>query len=321
VAEIKYIIIFLRRNMYQRSKSIDKRWVFNIPADAKGWILDAICHEIGSRVRGEVIYEYNPKYPLPEADVYYFAHYWNYLDRLKKQPQIAKSKVLIWYTHPREIPYSVDDQISAYSKATKLICTNQGFLDYWAKAGLPKDKSCVILGGADPVLFRSHKRSSSIIGLSSSYYPRKGAERIHQVVEMFSERRFCLLGRNWRNYEHYDKLMGLSNFEYREIQYAEYPQYYKKFDVLLSMSLLEGGPIPLLEAMMSNVVPVASRTGFALDLISDGRNGYTFDVDAPIEHVGELIDKALALTTDIRETVLRYSWEFFAHDIIALADE
>ena len=46
-------------------RAADRDWVFNIPKDAKGWILDAICREIGDRVRGRVSYEYNPKEPLP----------------------------------------------------------------------------------------------------------------------------------------------------------------------------------------------------------------------------------------------------------------
>ena len=86
------------------------------------------------------------------------------------------------------------------------------------------------------------------------------------------------------------------------------------------MSVLEGGPIPLLETMMSNAVPVASRTGFAQDLITDGHNGFTFDVDAPVDVVCGLIEKAFALKKDIRETVLQYSWENFAYNVISLAE-
>lgn len=301
-------------------RAIDRDWVFNIPKEAKGWILDAICREIGARVKGNVVYEYNPKHPLPRGDVYFFAHYWNYLDRLKNQPEIAASKVLIWYTHPREIPYSTAQQIEGYCRATRLICTNSVFMNDWLRAGLPSDRAVVVLGGADPHLFKRHKRGSGVVGLSSSYYPRKGAERIHELIERMPSQRFHLLGRNWEQYPGYAALTALPNFRCTEATYAEYPALYRGFDVFLSMSLLEGGPIPLLEAMMSNVVPVASRTGFAQDLIQEGKNGYTFDVDAPVAEVAALVEKAHALKTDVRETVLKYSWENFAHEIIAQAD-
>jgi glycosyltransferase involved in cell wall biosynthesis len=107
----------------------------------------------------------------------------------------------------------------------------------------------------------------------------------------------------------------LLNFEYVETEYEMYPRYYRQMTVFVSVSFLEGGPIPLLEAMMGNVVPVASRTGFAADVIQHGKNGYLFDPHAPIEEVCELIEAAFSLTTDVRSTVLRYSWEAFAREV------
>jgi glycosyltransferase involved in cell wall biosynthesis len=303
-------------------RAVDRSWVFVVPKDAKGWILDAICKEIGKRVRGGVHYEYNPelKRPLPPAGVYFFAHYWNFMDRLPRQPEVLDSRVLIWYTHPRDIPYSTEQQVEAYSKATQLICTGEAFLRTWLDAGLPRARASVVLGGADPHLFKTHERGGGVVGLSSSYYPRKGAERIHEVVRRLPGRQFHLLGRGWEEYPAFAELKALANFRYTEAPYKDYPKHYATFDVFLSMSTLEGGPIPLLEAMMANAVPVASRTGFAPDLIEDGRNGYTFAVDAPVATVVSLVEQAFAVREDVRETVLRYSWENFAYSVIALVD-
>ncbi|MCA3242666.1 MAG: glycosyltransferase [Rubrivivax sp.] len=303
-------------------RAIDRSWMFVLPKDSKGWILDAICHEIGQRVRGPVRYEYNPpaKQPLPAADVYFFAHYWTFLDRVTRHPEVVNSKVLIWYTHPREIPYTREQELHAYGRATQLICTNGRFLADWLSAGLPKDRTSVVLGGADPHIFKGHKRGDGLVGLSSSYYPRKGAERIHELIRRMPGRRFRLLGRHWEDYPGFDALRSLPNFEYVQAEYKDYPGHYREFDVFLSMATMEGGPIPLLEAMMSNAVPVASRTGFAQDLICDRVNGYTFDVDQPVADVIALVDTAFDLKQDIRETVLPYSWENFAYNVISLAD-
>jgi glycosyltransferase involved in cell wall biosynthesis len=83
--------------------------------------------------------------------------------------------------------------------------------------------------------------------------------------------------------------------------------------------VLEGGPIPLLETMMCNAVPVASRTGFAPDLIRHGENGFLFDVEAGASTIAPLIDSAFALDdTDVRATVLDYSWDRFAQRILTL---
>jgi len=60
--------------------------------------------------------------------------------------------------------------------------------------------------------------------------------------------------------------------------------------------------------MMSNVVPVATRTGFAPDLIRDGENGYLCEIDAPLATIASLIDRALANTQDVRGTVEHLTW-------------
>jgi glycosyltransferase involved in cell wall biosynthesis len=88
--------------------------------------------------------------------------------------------------------------------------------------------------------------------------------------------------------------------------------------VFVSPSRLEGGPIPLLEAMMENVVPVASDTGFARDVISHGTNGYIFPVDAEIDAISGYVDQAFQNTSDIRSSVQNMTWERFSAGIQAL---
>jgi glycosyltransferase involved in cell wall biosynthesis len=72
--------------------------------------------------------------------------------------------------------------------------------------------------------------------------------------------------------------------------------------------------------MMSNVVPVCSRTGFGPDLIEHGHNGFLFDVDAPIEIIYDLVEQAFDLETNIRATVQDRTWQSFSADIRAIAE-
>ena len=88
-------------------------------------------------------------------------------------------------------------------------------------------------------------------------------------------------------------------------------------DVFLSPSAVEGGPLPLLEAMASNCVPVTSRTGFAPDVITHGQNGFLFDAGATTAEVCALVESAFRVTTDIRSTVAHLTWERYARDTLA----
>ncbi len=128
-------------------------------------------------------------------------------------------------------------------------------------------------------------------------------------------RKFILLGKGWEKYEKFLEMKSLPNFAYVEAPYSDYPQYYTAMDVFVSPAKLEGGPIPLVETMMCNVVPVASNTGFAPDLILNGENGFIFDVDSSVEEICQLIDRAFTLKSDIRKTVEHLSWENFSLEV------
>ena len=87
-------------------------------------------------------------------------------------------------------------------------------------------------------------------------------------------------------------------------------------NVFLSTSTIEGGPIPLIEAMACNRFPVVSDTGFARDLIRDGENGFIFPVNSDADLVCDLLKKALQkFEPDISKTVGGYTWDNFSNEL------
>ncbi|MBS8262803.1 glycosyltransferase [Roseibium polysiphoniae] len=297
-----------------------QKWVFVTHQNTKGWILDAICREIGSRQPDPWKVVYNPP-KLPESENYFFSHYSLYLKHWRKnKTDICGKKTFIWHTHPREdSPEEIQELVTAFNEATKIIFACSEHYRLWVERGMNPDKGALILGGADPELFKHHERKGKVVGLSSAFYQRKNPDLLYALVKQRPDWEFILLGRNWEQYRKFDELRNSPNFEYVTAPYSEYPEYYSRFDILLSASKIEGGPIPLLEAMMSNVVPVSSKTGFAPDLIRHGENGYLFDIDAAPADVVKLIELALDLKTDVRATVIDYSWNNFAKQILDLS--
>ena len=296
-------------------------WVFVVHQNARGWILDAICREIGSRQPGSWQVAYNPP-RLPQGQTYFFSHFSLYQKYLRKFPdQVGGGRSLIWYTHPRdETRAGIAALLADFDQARQVIFTCAANRDVWLARGLDPARATVVLGGADADLFRGHARGRGVIGLSSSFYERKNPDVLRQLVQLLPHRRFDLVGRNWEQYALFGDLLAAPNFSYQSAAYDDYPAIYARFDVFLSMSRLEGGPIPLLEAMMANAVPVASDTGFAPDLIRHGENGFLFDVDAPAEQIAGLIEQAWAHEGDIRGSVLDYDWDAFARRIVELAE-
>jgi glycosyltransferase involved in cell wall biosynthesis len=219
-------------------------------------------------------------------------------------------------THPKEEArdFGGPAVIRALSRTTVVSMCSM-WRDLLERLGVPRERLRVSLAGADPGFFPGHVRGGGRVGLCAAYYDRKSPERIMELVRAMPHRSFTLMGRGWDACPGFADLLRLPNFEYRQGCYADYPAFYRELDVFVSLAALEGGPVPLVEAMMSNVVPVATRTGFAPDLIRDGDNGFLCDIDAPACAVAALVERAFGSTADVRRTVEHLTWRRFSERI------
>lgn len=291
--------------------------VYVLPPDHMGvWILQAICREIDRYFQGS---SFMVRFPdrLPTARAYFYSHYGYFRDVLLAQPEVQRGRNILFYTHPRELWFSEAELYHSFTYADVALSMSSLFARHLEEKGVPNVQ--LALTGADRDFFHSHERGGGAVGFCSGYYPRKNGDLMLEIIRLMPDTRFRLCGRHWRQWERWEELSALDNFDYIEIEYDHYPEFYTSLDVIVSVSVLEGGPIPLIEAMMSNVVPVASRTGHAPDLIAHGDNGFLFDVGSAASEICGLIAKAMRLKGDIRKTVEHLTWERFSAQVVAAA--
>ena len=282
------------------------------PEDDGQWILHAICKELDKYFDGKSTFSTTNNI-LPESRVYFYSHYSLFRTALLKQPELIKSTNLVYYTHPRQFGYSESEVLFMLGLADKVICMNSGHAGLLRDLGLQNVE--VVLAGADKHFFSCHRRTRRAVGFCSGYQPRKNGELMLSVISRMPDVTFRLCGRNWKKWHRWTELVALKNFEYIETSYDNYPDFYNSIDVLVSVSSVEGGPIPILEGMMSNVVPVASAIGHCPDVIEHGINGYLFDVSSDANLICQLIEQAFELDTDIRSTVEHLTWERFSRKV------
>lgn len=291
------------------------------PKTAQGWILDAISREIGTRLRGLDI-RYCPfGTPLPVAKRYFFSHYMYYVGSLTSLHPVRLGLSYVFATHLEPAKHHIPNKLLArvLNGCDGVICMNDALRAELASLGVAGSKLSVAVGAASASEFKPHQRlASGKVGFCSAYYARKSPDLVFEIVRNLPHRNFVLLGKGWREYPRFADMSALPNLEYVETSYANYPGYYSQMSVFVSASQLEGGPIPLLEAMMSNAVPVASRTGFAPDVISHGVNGFLFDIHAPAAEVCRLIERAFELQCNVHETVHHCDWDAYSARIGAL---
>ncbi|MEM7011037.1 MAG: glycosyltransferase [Verrucomicrobiota bacterium] len=292
--------------------------VFVLFKDAKGWILEAICREIAERYPGTCEF-HDSASNLPMAKAYFFAHYGFFPPCLKYNPQLWNAKTLVYYTHAKELDISNSELIYALNQCTRVVNMCSMSERQLFSEGVREKKLTHVVGAADPDFLKPHERGDGAIVISSAYYGRKRPELILELSSLLPNRNFLLIGRSWNEFDRFAEIEAAENIEYVETAYENYPALYERADVYVSSARLEGGPIPLLETMMCNIVPVASRTGFAPDVIEHGRNGFLFDIDAPASAIAELVEAAYSLTGDISDAARKYSWDNFASRIHQLA--
>jgi glycosyltransferase involved in cell wall biosynthesis len=85
----------------------------------------------------------------------------------------------------------------------------------------------------------------------------------------------------------------------------------------LSLSTLEGGPIPLIEAMSMGVVAVATSTGFAKDVILDGINGVIISNPPTVDEVVTAIRRSSTLTGEVSKLIASLTWDRIADFVAA----
>lgn len=301
-----------RITMRQQSPQADL--VLILPEAGRGWILEGIGHEIARRFPGKVAWA-SDFAQLPPARTYFFLHFAFIAQALSASPHIWGSRKVVFFTHPNYPDLGGPKYVQALRCADAVLVMCSTFRSDLEALGIRSTRLHVTIPGADSTLFQPHDRGTGRIGFCMAFYPRKAPQRVLEIVRSMPDCRFVLLGRRWREYDQFSQLASLSNFEYLESEYSDYPAFYRTLDVFVSPALIEGGPIPLLEAMRCNVVPVASRTGFAPDIIRDGENGYLFEVNAPTTNICMLIRRALQHQADVSRTVAQFTWDRFVADV------
>lgn len=306
--------------------------VFVINSNSKGWILEKFCKVLDRYTDLHCGYVYTERNdtitsPLPKARAYFFAHYSIAYWAMIKERQVFEADRYLWFTHPDPAKgIAFDDLAVALNACTRVFCMNSDHRRLLELIGVRRERIALAFGGADPQDFQPHKREGGRVGFVGAYYERKNPGKMLDLIRSMPDVEFILLAPDagsvenkdllWPAWSRFRELIQCPNLTYVEASYEEYPSYFEQMDVYVSLSSLEGGPIPVLEAMMANVIPVVTRTGFANDVIATGQNGYIIEIDAQVDEIAGIIRHALGdSVTDIRADGLHHTWQTFAEGV------
>ncbi len=313
----KYYKILLEKPVRNQHPHV-KKITYITHENTEKWILGAKARRLArySKLNATVSYTSNFK-DFDHADGFFFLHPNIFAKSIRKNAHILKKKNIVMFTHPvLKNRFSIRHRIFVLNLADKVIFLNRNHADLMIHYGLQPEKAEIMHLASDADMFQPHERANGKVCLSMAYYERKNPQLMLDIIKKMPHRNFMLIGPGWNEFIDSNNLCSLSNFEYRVLSdYKEYPGLYEQCDVFLSTSKLEGGPVPLLETMLCNMVPVVSRTGYCTDIIEHGENGFLFDTGAKAEDVIPLIDKAFEMKVNTRDHVKEFTWEKYSSKI------
>ncbi len=233
-------------------------------------------------------------FPLPKAESYFFSYITIFEKYLGINPLRYENKSIVLFPHAEAEIGSIQKQVYILNKAFAVYFFCSKDAQNLVTHGLAEEKVrlayCAV--DVDCVSTPTIKRKERTIVLASKFGWRKGLSILPQIVELMPDWQFVALGREWENFINESGLGQQTNFTHYEFNRANRTRYFSECKIFLSLSELEGGPVPLIEAITAGAIPVATKTGFAPDLVTNALDGYLLDVNPTAEEVVATLKKA-----------------------------
>ena len=131
-----------------------------------------------------------------------------------------------------------------------------------------KTRIVVITGVIDPKRFNGSPTLGSKIAWIGTPVSRKNPEIFVKFVQENPEIYFKLIGKGWNKHYLWKEIINLKNIDYKEIVKPLSYEDFNECSHYLMISNIEGGPISLLEALASSLVPICTPVGVANELLT-----------------------------------------------------
>lgn len=296
---------YLGEKKYRLKKLREKTNLVLVQSKHRNWILDHIAKDLSNLEKCDVVYVPSRKLHIRKI------RGWLYIPRttkmiifhqdlfvsLYKQKKIKENTdVIVFYTHSL---YD-DEDMHFLAKASKIIVmSNQASKKLIERYKVPREKIQILLGGVDSkYLFATPGGQEKTAIFVCDYKERKRPDLILRTVTENADWKFILHGRNWRETEELAKLQKLKNFLFCDYTFSNSSKLYGQSKTFISLSDLEGGPLPAIEALICGKDLILTNTGFAQDLklLSDAIQ--ILDVNPTSEDVTGALERSLKLTSN-----------------------
>lgn len=239
------------------------------------------------------------------------------------------------------------DELSPITRADALCYVADEWKIYLLEHGTPAERLFEIRNGVDAGVFSPQLGTLEArrqLGLPDDAYlvgffakassddgGRKGVDVLVRTLDLLREGgckvRLLITGPGWSGVVRALQATGIPVTHFPFLAPEQMPVAYNALDAYLITSRVEGGPVPLLEAMASGVPVVTTQVGIVPQIVNHGTNGLIIPKDSPAAAARALMmlmgDRALAAEIGrcARSTILDgWQWRQTLRDIDDLYD-
>jgi glycosyltransferase involved in cell wall biosynthesis len=296
--------------------------------DSTYWVTGTMANEIASKVPGieatvcsanvlnELLQTCNGHFPLP-LDVVHFLT--PHIATALFPKFAARTACVATINH---VENSLSMEPADYVDSIMAMCRQ--WYDYLIEKGIQKERLTIVHYGVDTDIFRPPDQTERnklrqrygipddafVIGFSakrsSDSCGRKGINILEQLIAESSVKNpsiwWVIRGPGWQSLVNEQSELGarITHLPFL-LEKKDVAETYRLMDAYIVTSRIEGGPVPLFEAMSSGLSCISTKVGLAPELINNGDNGFLVDFD-DVEEFSEIIS-SLEKNSALRERI------------------
>lgn len=159
-------------------------------------------------------------------------------------------------------------------------------------------KPILMLAAIDPKRFNVVLNTNSKVVWVGTPVERKRPELVIELAKQFPETEFKIIGKNWTDSSYWSGIVNSNNLSYVEFDGPLTSEDLKDCRYFLMTSRIEGGPMPLMEALAAGLIPVSTDTGFVRDLYEIAKVPHCLIVDGNLESLTQGLKRAFELESN-----------------------
>jgi glycosyltransferase involved in cell wall biosynthesis len=292
------------------------RPVIIISSRRNDWILDYIALDLKKKFNGKIqrlpssrrqLYLRIKSFFFLKEKYFIFMHQNLFLNAVRLKPNLVHAQSVVHFTHQMSYSEEAKIELSNLRFANKIVVHSHEIRNFLISIIGELNSSHIVVsaGGADLSFFsnlNTQRKTRSVI-LVVYFAVRKRPDLILRTVRTNPDYNFILHGRNWEDTIFLKELKQFSNFQYHEFDFARANELFNASEIFLSLSDIEGGPLPALEALAAGCRVVLTNTGFSQELRESSAAVLVIPTNPSSSVVTQALDSARVLPPPVSSQI------------------